>query len=1319
MFSRLVNTILIFFLCFNALGQNGPMFLREIEVPWAMDTENPGLYLGDLGYLWIATKEGLVRFDGSEFFRFSHDPNNPGSLPHNILGNITKGRNKRMFLLSDGGGPIGFDPVTAKYETFPQVRQNANGVMETESGSLWIISYGLCYISADRQETANFLPSEQWGLSGPEVKALNNVNRFIQDPGNPYRIWLGTSKDLLSFDLNSRLFTRHPFQVNGVDHPTSTVRDFHFGEGGKLYIATWNDGLLVYDTLRHTWQQHRYYREESSRSIRHTISQILPRPDGRLWLIMPVDSVRIFDPERQDFCEPTSPSRFPTSLGNGVTFLLPTDDGGFWVKKPKFRLWYVHPMPDWFKKLPVQGSARAAVLQPDEGILLAASGKVYIFSPEGLLRDSISVPIVGERRFVSGLETFSSGEVKLITNNRIYEVVPNVLRPVSFPAFDTLQELSHGDALATLIDDQDGLWIATKRKGLLYKPSGSREAVIYHLTSDPEGRNHELGFYNDLFQARDGSIWAANDHGVFATKDRGRTFEFLPVKNATCLTEDQQGRIWIATYGQGLAFLNPHHMKVDSVSWLNWSPGLPTDQINALATDKKGFIWAGHLKGISRIDPATLHVEFFGPEYGPTRTNFLETLPNGSIIAGTDAGTFLFNPAAIPFNTLFPTPHLEYFRVFGKDLPLDTSISYLHELNLHHDQNFFSIGFSAPEFRVPGQILYQYRLNGLEDSWTTVPAGQPAVFTGLSPGRYLFQLRASDPNGIWPETGWRELAIRIHPPWWATWWMTGLYFLTAVVVVWKVLRFSWRRRLEREETRRLRELDEVKTRLYANITHEFRTPLTLILGSASQIEKTAGSQTISWVKAIRRNSYQLLRLINQMLDLAKLESKRMEMHFVQADLNRYLLNLTENFQSLAKDQKLDLTYTGPPTPLWADFDPGKLLDIVSNLMINALKFTPHGGKVTLRLAAQETEQQIRIEVADTGIGIPKDQLPHIFDRFYQANDSPTRPWGGTGIGLSLVKELIVLWGGGISVESTPEKGTTFTILLPWTRQASSDEQVFPADNHHLVADAHKQSLHTSTTEETDGAAPLLLVVEDNPDLSNYLVHLLHPEFRVVTAKDGQQGLETALETIPDIILSDMMMPRMDGLELLRHLRNSQLTSHIPVIMLTAKSTQQAKLEGIAEGADGYLAKPFDEMELRLRLHKLLERQEQIQAHFQTPAGHGTAPSPLPRENAFLIHLRESFEAHIQEEDYGIPELCRELAISRMQLHRKLKALTGKSASHYLRAIRLHQAKKLLATTDLNISEVGYEVGFRNPAHFSTAFAQEFGYPPSEARKSEG
>ncbi|MCB9284179.1 MAG: response regulator [Lewinellaceae bacterium] len=1315
MFIRLAITSFVLSFALNALTQESGYHFREIEMPWAMDSENPGLYQDDLGYLWIATKEGLVRYDGSRFFQFSHDPDNPGSLPYNILSNIKQGRDGRLLLLSDGGGVLGFDPATGKFETFPQVPINASDILETESGSLWVTSYGIQYISADRQETATYIPGEQWGLTGPEVTAFNSVNRLIQDPENPSRIWLGTSKDLLSFDLSSHLFTRHPFRMDGVEHPTSTIRDFHFGEDGKLFIATWNDGLLIYDPHLDTWQQHRYDQSEPPRSIRHTISQILPRPDGKLWLVMPMDSVRIFDPERQRYCEPTTPDRFPTSLGEGVTFLLPTGNGGFWVKKPQHQLWYAQPRSHWFEKMPVQGRARAVLTQPDGRMLLGSYGKIYLFSPEGLLQDSIPVPVGGTNHFITGLATLSNGKVILVTNNRLYEVKDNALQPFLLPAFESIQELSHGYALAMRLDDQDGLWIATKRRGLLYTPPGD-ETVIHKLTIDLKKGNPELSFYSDLFQARDRAIWASNDLGVVVTKDRGRTFEYLSINNASCLAEDQQGRIWIGTYGQGLAFLNPEYLRPDSIHWLKPSPGLPTDQVHAITTDQRGFIWAGHLKGLSRIDPISLQAEFFGPEHGLAQTNFLETLPDGSIIAGTDAGTFRFDPAAIPFDTLFPSPHLEYFRVFGRDLPLDTSIVYLHKLTLDHDQNFFTIGFSTPEFMVPERIRYQYRLMGLNENWTTVPQGQPAVFTGLSPGHYRFQLRASDPNGKWPESGWRELAIRIHPPWWATWWMILLYALTIVLGAWQALRFSWRRRLEREETRRLRELDEVKNRLYANITHEFRTPLTLILGSASQIEKTAGSQTINWVKAIRRNSYQLLRLINQMLDLAKLESKRLELHFVQADLNRYLLNLTENFQSLAKDRKLDLVYSGPAAPVRADFDPVKLLDIVSNLVSNAIKFTPGGGKVILRLAAIEADRQVRIEVEDTGIGIPEAQLPRIFNRFYQADDSPTRPWGGTGIGLSLVKELVSLWEGKISVESTPEKGTTFTVLLPWTRQAPPGEQVFPADSHYLETEAQKQSLQISTTGETDGEPPLLLVVEDNSDLSNYLVHLLHPDFRVIAALDGQQGLEAARETIPDIILSDVMMPRMDGLELLRHLREDQLTSHIPVILLTAKSTQLAKLEGFSGGADGYLTKPFDEMELRLRLHKLLERQQQIQAHFKTPGDNGTTPSPLPRENAFLVHLRETFEAHIQEEDYGIPELCRELAVSRMQLHRKLTALTGKSASHYLRSIRLHKAKKLLATTDLNISEVGYEVGFRNPAHFSTAFSQEFGYPPSEERR---
>ena len=525
-----------------------------------------------------------------------------------------------------------------------------------------------------------------------------------------------------------------------------------------------------------------------------------------------------------------------------------------------------------------------------------------------------------------------------------------------------------------------------------------------------------------------------------------------------------------------------------------------------------------------------------------------------------------------------------------------------------------------------------------------------------------------------------------------------------------------RSQLEEAESGRLKELNEAKTKLYTNITHEFRTPLTIILGMAKQIRENPKDWFGEGMDMIDRNGQSLLHLVNQMLDLQKVEAGVMPLHLVQGDIIPFLAYVTHSFSSLAGNHKIGLHFQTEMGELILDFDPDKWQNILSNLLSNAIKFTPESGEITVSAdTCQETGfERLILKVKDSGIGIPADELPYIFERFYQIKQANAPSTGGSGIGLALTRELVKLMGGDISVASLLGQGTTFTVKFPVTRNAPSQD--FKPDQIPLQDHAPAMLPTTLSDGASTNGNPLVLVVEDNTDMVRYLTTCLQPTYLLEIANDGKEGLEKALLTIPDIIISDVMMPEMDGFELCKQLKKDFRTSHIPIVLLTAKADQISKLEGLECGADAYLTKPFYQDELLLRLRKLIELRQQLQKRYATSESlPPTDDQTIHREDDFIQKVRRIAEDNLCDENFGIHELCHELGMSRAQLYRKFEALTNVPVGKFIRTMRLHKAKELLNHNGMNVTEAALETGFRNVSHFSAAFKEEFGISPSEEK----
>lgn len=524
-----------------------------------------------------------------------------------------------------------------------------------------------------------------------------------------------------------------------------------------------------------------------------------------------------------------------------------------------------------------------------------------------------------------------------------------------------------------------------------------------------------------------------------------------------------------------------------------------------------------------------------------------------------------------------------------------------------------------------------------------------------------------------------------------------------------------------KQAEKLLELDEAKSRFFTNISHEFRTPLTIIAGMIEQVSAKPDLWLKKGSRMIKENTMSLLNLVNQILDLRKLESGTLELSMIQGDVIQYLRYIMEPYQSFAENKGIQLHFLAAEPAIKMDYDPDKLLRIVSNLMGNAVKFTPDGGHIYFHINRKEEKDAsfLHMRIEDTGPGIPDDQLPNIFDRFFQTDDSTTRNAEGTGIGLAFTKELVKLLNGEISVTSELGKGSAFHIDLPITMQSAVRDAQFKPQTSFSAPPKVSEPFehHSSNSLLSDNELPHLLIVEDNKDVAQFLIACLEDEYQLRITHNGQEGIDAAIEQIPDLIVSDVMMPVKDGFVLCDTLKQDERTSHIPIILLTAKADLDSKVSGLERGADAYLTKPVEQKELLVRLKNLLDLRKRLQERYGSfdfeRAQENNKPS---QEDAFLLKVRNLVEENIAEDNFGNAQLASKMNLSESQLYRKIKALTDKSPIPFIRSVRLHKGKELLQKTEKNVSEVAYEVGFTDPAYFSRAFSKEFGIAPNAIRK---
>lgn len=812
------------------------------------------------------------------------------------------------------------------------------------------------------------------------------------------------------------------------------------------------------------------------------------------------------------------------------------------------------------------------------------------------------------------------------------------------------------------------------------------------------------------------------------------------------LFEDSRGRIWVCTSG-GLNLMMPGSQ---TFRVFNHTNGLPSDIIQSIQEDKTGVLWVSTQNGIASLElknDGNAGIQAYDVFDG-LQDNFFSNhcavrLPSGLLAFGGANGISLFDPAGIRPDSVPPLTRISDFLLFNHSVPigemdngrtiLEKSIAETREIVLNYRENVLSFEFVGLHFAEPKKNRFAYKLEGLYDDWVYTDSEKRfAHYTNLPYREFTFWVKSANGDGVWSEPV--PIKIRVLPPFWMSWWAYCIY--TALVAGmlyggWRLahLRAEFRARLslERMEREQSEEINRLKLQFFTNISHELRTPLTLVISPLEQLlrEKANDRPLVATLTRMYQNAGRLLTMISQLLDFRKSEAGLMKIRAERTNLAFFLQEILLSFKTLADEHRIALIFSPEDEEIEVWIDRDQLEKVFFNLLSNAIKFTPDGGTVHLSLHENKPAGAVEIEVADTGPGIPAEHVDKIFDPFHQGDHQPRQAlFGGTGIGLSLVKSIAEQHGGSVSVKSGAGKGAVFILTLRSGKAhfkpeeiapesvatTHSDRFVLPADPEEPAGDTHAG--HTVATSE--GKRYHLLIVEDNADIRAYLRENLNATYTITEASDGDEALEKARATSPDLVLSDVAMPRMDGIELCRRLKSDLLTSHIPVVLLTARTSLVYKIDGLETGADDYITKPFSMQLLALRVKNLIRIRENLREKFSK--SFDLSPSAVTvnaLDEEFLHRMLDAVERHMDESEFSIDDLARSLAMSRIQLYRKLKALTGETPNSFLRNIRLKRAAQLLATHQFNVSEVAYKVGFTDLKYFRERFREQFGVNPGE------
>jgi signal transduction histidine kinase/ligand-binding sensor domain-containing protein/DNA-binding response OmpR family regulator len=1273
-----------------------------------------------------------------KFTHFMHNPNDSNSISSNLILCIYQDESERLWIGSDRGLSL-FDPITKKFSNYYLLDSTSINILDNDQAIS--DSAIICTIIEDKTTDNLLIGSDIEGLWIFDVdkKIFINFNRLSKEAAkigsianestvfssnrfcysSKGNILITSSLGLYNLDLRSNSLYHYEYihaqDLTGELYLISVLEDSY----GLIWIGTDEQGVFVVDPFTKKIQQYQYGFKNNRRFSGSIVPSLYEDHTGIIWLGTKDYGLYKWDRNKWRFNHIKHDPKSSNSISEGtVECILEDQSGVLWIGTRGGGLNKYDPATGKYKKY-LLGKSKLDIWNRIHSIVEDPSNSgVFWIGTWGLLKfDS------------------KSGKVTRFTLN---------MDPYSFK----IESL--------LIDSKGVLWVGSGFSGL-YKFDPESNTYIHYSHNPTDTTSISQNMITSIYEDRSGRLWVGtNTQGInLLERETGKfkRYESLPryggKSSIVIMHEDKKNNFWIGTLRSGLHLFDREKGK--SIENYTISDGLANNYVTEILEDGTGNLWISTQHGLSKFDPQNRAFKNYYAEDGLEENIFYRRSAfkskTGEMYFGGMSGLTTFHPDSIKDNPIPPKVVISNVSLLDKSVKAIEYKGYLpelQELKLDYDQNGLRFDYIGLHYSVPDKNQYKYILENFNESWIDAGTQRNATYTNLDPGEYVFKVIASNSDGIWNEAG-ASIKIIILPPWYATNWAYIIYAIIILIIIYYTWTLQLRRirikhdyEMSKFEAEKMHEVDEMKSRFFANISHEFRTPLTLILGLAAKIgDRSKENTSREDARVIKRNANRLHGLVNQLLDLSKIESGNMVLQSSPINIIPLLKGLVLSFTTYAERKRINLNFYSDKEEIIAYVDKDKIEKIITNLLSNAFKFTPEGGKVEVEIKIKEryTEDKlisdrsnlyghlVEIIVSDTGIGIPQEMMDKIFDRFYQVDNSHIRKQEGTGLGLALTKELVELHYGKIKIESEEGKGSKFTITLQLGKEHLKSEEIIDDEmedkgvvkNEIELMPAYyepKVSPDIGIFTETDRL--LLLIVEDNTDVRNYIRGNLEEDYRILEAVDGENGYDKAIECIPDIIISDVMMPKMDGFEMCGKLKTDERTSHIPIIMLTAKATNQDKIEGYETGADDYVMKPFDTKVLRARIENLIQQRRRLIEYFKKEGIFElNESSATSTDKKFIKKALDIIYKHISDSTFSVDVFTDEIAMSKAQLTRKLNAMVGESPGDLIRKIRMIKAAKLIKEKFGNISEIAVEVGYNNPSNFAQVFKKHFGVSPSE------
>ncbi len=1315
------------------------------------------------GYIWIGSWDGLSRYDGTYFKSFKTSDSSNNEISHNRINRLYEDREGRLWI-GTGGGLNLYSKTTEKFLHVGLSTAKGGGnfvtaIQQDQAGKIWVATFkGVKFVSSDSRSLSSI---GAWKNKQNEL--LQGIVFSLADDDDGM-MWAGVHQGLKKFNpKNGEVLSLPAALERGTDLMSAKIIVIKRGTNGDLWFGTENSGIFHYNAHLNTCTHYLNIPGNANSLPSNWINDLLIK-DGKVFAATR-SGLAILDPIKDIFVNYNHDPADPRTLSDGSVWSLMEDHtGNVWIGSYSGGLNILYPGNSNFSNIGERVGANIGLNKPlaeaivgdlDGGLWIGSfGGGLNYINREKNLTHYFPVVDVSQHR--------SSNEIKALVKDSLENLWAGTLdglfkfnrrsQAFSYINLETINNKTGAKLINALLNTSEGIWVGTNGAGLKLVDYDGKE--IQKFTSVAGQKNGLSDNYINCLINNGRILWIGTQNGLnrydkqthLFTSYRRKT-NGLGNNNVLSLFLDKQKRLWIGTDGGGLNFLDETTSKIYPVKQTN---GLTDDVVTAITADNAGNLWVSTNNGLSELRFEGSASSSVMPKYQIANYNSANGLQSnqfianssyktrdGEVLFGGMNGIITFFPDRIIKNGFKPPILLTGFFINNKEVPfggtsyLKSPINEVTELTLPYDQNNLTIKFSALNFINPEKNAYAYKMAGLRnnDDWILIGNKKEAGFTNLAPGNYVFHVKASNNDGYWNEQG-RILKINILPPLWQTWWAYCLYVLLAALVLFKIIQFfQIRARLERDlynehlHNERQEEFYKMKLDFFTNISHEIRTPLTLILGPVENLYKTTMDNTLvsRQVLQVKNNAERLLRLIGELMDFRKAETGNMVLYVQRNNIIPFIKEIYLSFLALAESRNITYEFITDQAEFYLYTDQDQLEKVFFNLLSNAFKFTPEGGRITVEVISK-VDTGLIVNIKDNGKGIPEEHQAKLFTNFYQVHDERSNL--GTGVGLALSKSIVELHQGTITFQSVVQRPnieghTVFTVTLP--------VNFTPQENVHLIGSASGNESITSFKRQAEidvlngvNEYPKLqqvgsiVLAEDNEELRKFIVESL-PGYQITAFENGSQALEYALAQVPDLIISDVMMPVMDGLELCRKIKTDERTSHIPFILLTALATHIHQVNGLQTGADVYLTKPFSVKLLELNVHNLLASRELMRRKFsqQVVALEPQQMRLNDPDQHFIQKLMKVIDEQMENPEFGVVALGEEIGMSKSVLYKKICALTDLSPADFIKSMRLKKAADLLQQNVLSVYEVASLVGFNDRKYFSREFKKQYGKSPSE------